>query len=414
LNINKLSGSAFLLSVYVALITSTASAEQANYRGDDAHACNQLSELTITNATSPHRYDKNYRPSRAIDNNLSRSSRWSSKGEERTITFELENQSIVQWVSTAWYRGDVRHAFFDVQTSMDNVNWQTVLYQATAHGTEGMIDFKVEPSRAKHVKIIGRGNSASLWNSIIEVDVMGCVVKDESDPPIEVPPADDDSIVLIKSLFDLEGGAGKLNPYQEQQSLVFDALAAKHVTPNGNGWRHELKMAKSNRRAMYDTSERFSAVITPELSSGSKTIVAQYHGGNTGTLVKIYLSDTDESRHDDSVPGNGIFDVYARLRPEGATRETIVNFGTMRSGESFDLSINNQRGLVTVSAMGKQRTLQVADSNGAYLKFGNYLQAQEPFGGKKYKNSNDWADFYNSAGIVRSVVTFTNVNYQRN
>ena len=278
-----------------------------------------------------------------------------------------------------------------------------------AEAAQGMIDFDVKESKAKYVKIIGYGNSTSLWNSIIEVDIFGCGEKYVIEPKVD----NSESIALIQSLFDLEGGDDILNPYRNDNSLVFDALKSQHVTENGHGWRHELKMAKDNRKDMYNTSESFSAQITPSLSSGAKTIALQYHGGDTGTLVKLYVSDTNESKHDDSSANNGIFDVYARLRTHQSKSETVVNFGTIRSGESFDFKIVNKRGDVTVSAMGTTQQMKVANSDGSYLKFGNYLQAQDAETGKDVKSSKDWANFYKKAGITKSVITFSNVNYTR-
>ncbi len=168
-----------------------------------------------------------------------------------------------------------------------------------------------------------------------------------------------------------------------------------------------------NRRAMDETTESFSATITPVLSDGSKTIVAQYHASGTGTIVKVYVSDTNESNHDDSIPGNGIFDVYVRMRPRGSDDEDIIDFGTMRNGQSFDLSVVNRQGLVTVEAMGVSRTMRVEDSDAAYLKYGNYLQAQDPFSGEKFSTKSYWPTFYRTRGITTSTVRFSNIGYTR-
>ena len=92
--------------------------------------------------------------------------------------------------------------------------------------------------------------------------------------------------------------------------------------------------------------------------------------------LSVYVSETSESRHNDSNLDNGIFDVYIRMRPEGSSSEDIINAGTIRSGESFDLTIINRNGLVAASARGVSETMRVANSDNAFLKFGNYLQAQ--------------------------------------
>lgn len=382
--------------------------------------CSELNNLTIIGAQDDGSYDASYSPSRAFDGGLDTESRWSSDGLNKAITFELAGTGTVRSMSTAWFKANVRTAYFDVQTSTNNSSWTTVLSNGTASGTEALVTIDLQDSSARYVRIVGQGNSAGTWNSLIEARFLGC--GDTSEPPQPTPTPtptsspnpDNDSIELIQSLFDLEGGDNDLNPYQSDDSLVFDALAARHVTSSGNGWRHELKMAEENRLAMYDTDESISADITAELSDGAKTIVAQYHASGTGTIVKIYVSDTNESNHDDSTALNGIFDVYARLKPPGSSSEVIVNFGTIRSGDTFDLSIINDRGNVTVSSMGVTENMRVDDSDESYLKFGNYLQAQDPETNDDIEDSDDWADFYSDTGITETVITFRNVEYSRN
>ena len=358
--------------------------------------CTVHDNLLITTATSSYSHDADYNPSRAIDNDLGTESRWSSNGMGNSITLDLGSIATVRRIATAWYKADERQVFFDVETSTDASSWVNVLLQATAQGSEGFINFDLNESQARYVRIVGFGNSASLWNSLIEVDVFGCGTQDNTqgpggetiDEPIDetTPENPSDSIALIKELFTLEGGDDELSPYMSNNVMQFDALEAQHVTPNGNGWRHEMKMATTNRRAMDETTESLSATVTPELSDGSKTIVVQYHASGTGTIVKVYVSDTNESDHEDSIPGNGIFDVYVRMLPQGADSEEVIDFGTIESGESFDLTIINERGFVTVEAMGVSRNMRVDDSDAAYLKFGNYLQAQDPFSGEKFSS----------------------------
>ncbi len=382
-------------------------------------SCNRLDNLQINNASSAFDYDGGYSPDKVIDNNLATSSRWSTNGRNRDVILDLGRTSVVRSVSTAWYKANVRMALFDVETSNNKRDWQSVSSQASVSGTQGMRTLNVRDTTARYVKVIGQGNSASSWTSLIEVDVLGCGTVDNNTPtqppatPTSPATPPTNSIALIQRLFDIEGGTNDLNP-RRGDNLVFDALAAKHVTPNGNGWRHEYKMARENRRRMHEIDETFSATITPSLSSGSKTIVAQYHGGGLGTLVKLYISDTNEKNLSDSLGDNGVFDLYARVKTSSSSSETVVKFGTIRSGESFDLVLKNNRGRVTVSTQGISRTLSVDDSDGAYLKFGNYLQAQDPITMEKTSDSDDWASLYRRLGITRSVVTFSDVGYQTN
>ncbi len=195
--------------------------------------------------------------------------------------------------------------------------------------------------------------------------------------------------------------------------MVFDALNGRVVTPNGNGWRHEMKIEEAQRIAMTDAYEDFSATIRADLSDGAKTIVAQHHAGDTGTIVKLYISDSAESGFIDSVANNGIFDVYVRMARSDGSGEEKRALGTIRSGDEFSFRVLNDYGVVTVTALGEEFTLKVEDSSDSYLKFGNYLQAQDPSTLDQVDDSDDWAEFYRDAGITESVITFVNVNHIR-
>ncbi len=214
------------------------------------------------------------------------------------------------------------------------------------------------------------------------------------------------------SIWDVEGGEDDLDPIVGD-TLVFDALAAQHITPNGSGWRHELKIKSSERVAMTEVYENFQAYITVDLSKGSKTIVAQHHASDTGTIMKLYVSDTNESGFEDSIANNGIFDVYVRLTKEDGSGEEKKAFGTLRSGDGFHFQVINDHGHVTVSAMGETFSLTIEDSSKSYLKFGNYLQAQDAETREDVARSEDFESFYLDAGITISEVTFRQFSYTR-
>ena len=168
--------------------------------------------------------------------------------------------------------------------------------------------------------------------------------------------------------------------------------------------------------------EDFQANIKVEMSDGSKAIVAQHHASDTGTIMKLYVSDTSESGftptsagvESDSVASNGIFDVFVRLAREDGSGEDKQLLGTMISGQDFDFRVVNDHGYVTVWAFGESFSRTIEDSTESYLKFGNYLQAQDPETGEDVEDSSDWAAFYASEGITESLLTFSNIGYIRN
>ncbi|MDO6746606.1 polysaccharide lyase family 7 protein [Gilvimarinus sp. 1_MG-2023] len=221
------------------------------------------------------------------------------------------------------------------------------------------------------------------------------------------------AVITDGRLFTLEGKTP--HPLIDDQTLRFAALEAQYLSPNGNGLRHEYKIKSSLRTAMSKTYELFKADIKVEMSDGGKTIVAQHHTGGLGTIMKLYVSDTSEQGLLDGVANNGVFDVYVRLRSTVGMEEKNP-FGTIQSGEEFDLRVVNNYGEVWVYAMGEAFGIPVKDDSAAYFKFGNYLQSQSPVTLKKCGvrgNAESFLACYAEYGITESVISMTNVEYQR-
>ena len=322
----------------------------------------------------------------------------------------------------AFYKGDQRQAIFDVLVSnSSNSGWSTVFSGVQPSLTSAQQSIDVTNTTGRYVRIVGYGNSSNTWNSLTEVDInTGGNVTPTPTPtptPTVTPTPTNGSAIPSKitdgSLFDLEGSSP--HPLINSSTLSFVPLQAQVTTSNGNGWRHEYKIKSSLRVAMADTYELFKATIKVDMSTGGKTIVAQHHASDTGTIMKLYVSDSSESGFDDSTASNGIFDVYVRIRNTSGVEEKKP-LGTIRSGDSFSFEVINNYGTVTVSAFGKNLTTEVEDSSESYLKFGNYLQSQYPQGSVDCGNSGDsdsFAECYRDIGITKSTVTMTNVSYTR-
>lgn len=207
--------------------------------------------------------------------------------------------------------------------------------------------------------------------------------------------------------------------------MSFDALAAQHTTPNGNGWRHELKIKSSGdyRVGMTELYELFKAKIHVNLDPGAKTIVAQHHAADTATITKLYIADLNEGGFEpapdgtesDSVAMNGIFDVYIRLAKADGSGETKHLLTTVQTGDSFYFEEENDHGVVTVKINGQSlESISVDDSSASYFKFGNYLQAQNPETNEKLSSDEQdlWPAFY-AEYFSESVITFTEMSYIR-
>ncbi len=108
-------------------------------------------------------------PANTLDNDPA--TRWSAQGDGQWIQYDLLSTQRVAAVSIAFYAGDQRVAYFDLNASSDGTNWAQ-LYAGQGSGTTTNLQRFSFPSRwARYVRIVGHGNSQSDWNSITEARV---------------------------------------------------------------------------------------------------------------------------------------------------------------------------------------------------------------------------------------------------
>ena len=272
---------------------------------------------------------------------------------------------------------------------------------------------------------IGLPHSAASSLKVLPIILLGGIF---SATPVMAQDAPIPADITDASIWDLEGV--NVNPLVNDTTLTFLPLEAQVATPNGNGWRHEYKIEESQRLPLGATYELFKATYTVSMSDGAKSIVSQFHG-DSPTLMKLYYADTAENFFDgdgnavgDSIGDNGVFDLYVRLRTKGLPDfgEDVFNFGTYVAGDTFDLTVENDYGTVTVTVDDLSVTRELEQTSADYLKFGNYLQAQittdesHPFGGLKCSELEPplgIAECYEFLDITESSVTLTNVSYER-
>ncbi len=109
-------------------------------------------------------------PSNVQDNDYN--TRWSADGSGQWIQFCLNSSATVTGVDMAFYQGNTRTATFDVQTSTDGSNFVNAATGLRSSGTSNALQtFSFTGRTAKYVRIIGRGNSVSTWNSYTEIRV---------------------------------------------------------------------------------------------------------------------------------------------------------------------------------------------------------------------------------------------------
>jgi hypothetical protein len=108
-------------------------------------------------------------PQNTVDGDLS--TRWSALGTNQWIQYDLLSPHLIDTVSVAFYNGASRIAYLSVQCSTDGTNW-TQLFSGQSSGTTTNLErFDVTNRWARHVRIVGNGNSASLWNSYTAVSI---------------------------------------------------------------------------------------------------------------------------------------------------------------------------------------------------------------------------------------------------
>lgn len=132
-------------------------------------------ELSISTVTASNSESPNV-PDNIIDNNLD--TRWSSEGDAQWIQFDLNKVSFLSYIELAFHEGDTRQSYFDVQASVDNTNWNTLLRNQSSCGYSS--DNQIYEIASDHtstaysyIRVIGNGNSINNWNSYTEFKVYG-------------------------------------------------------------------------------------------------------------------------------------------------------------------------------------------------------------------------------------------------
>ncbi|CAM3643212.1 tandem-95 repeat protein [Marinicrinis lubricantis] len=109
-------------------------------------------------------------PENTLDRNMS--TRWSAFGEQ-WIQYDLGKVQDVSAVSMAWYSGNTRYSFFNIEVSEDGESWRRV-YDGMSSGET--LEHELYPfavTQARYIRINGFGNNQSLWNSIAETGIYG-------------------------------------------------------------------------------------------------------------------------------------------------------------------------------------------------------------------------------------------------
>lgn len=109
-------------------------------------------------------------PENTMDENFS--TRWSAEGDGQWIEYDFGEEKVVSFILIGFYLGDQRTASFNIQTSKDKSSWTDVFEGSSSGNRINLEKFEIlSKPTARYLRIIGHGNSTSMWNSITEVEI---------------------------------------------------------------------------------------------------------------------------------------------------------------------------------------------------------------------------------------------------
>ncbi len=111
-------------------------------------------------------------PHHTIDNSLN--TRWSQPGLNQWIEYDLGAVNSVWAVDMAFFNGNQRQSYFDIELSVDGEQYETVLSGGVSSGlSTGLERFTFQAMPARYVRIVCNGNSTGgeNWNSLTEVRI---------------------------------------------------------------------------------------------------------------------------------------------------------------------------------------------------------------------------------------------------
>jgi fibronectin type 3 domain-containing protein len=125
-----------------------------------------------------------------IDDNLN--TRWGVNGIGEWIQYDLGAMSTVGYAGIAFYKGNERSYFFEVQASADGMAWNTLYSGASSGSTLQIENFDIPDTDARYIRIAGKGNSATGYNGYTVVHIYSPstgVMDNDPIPPAEPVPA---------------------------------------------------------------------------------------------------------------------------------------------------------------------------------------------------------------------------------
>ncbi len=142
--------------------------------------------------------DPGYSPKLTLDGNTAAESRWSGEHDGAWIAYELNQTTSLNHIRLAFHRGNERHNFFSIETSLDGQTWTRQLdHKQSESNTLELQRFTFPEVQARYVRVVGHGNDGTYatWNSYTEMSIDNILV--DLDTAVTPGPVEQGDIELI-------------------------------------------------------------------------------------------------------------------------------------------------------------------------------------------------------------------------
>ena len=293
--------------------------------------------------------------------------RWSAQGDGQWIQYDLLSTQLVDAVSIAFYAGDQRLSYLDINLSGDSTNWAQVFTGQSGGTTTNLQRFDCINRWARYVRIVGHGNSqGSGWNSYTEVRVHTAT----NAAPLAQP---DSGSTRAGVPLDIPVLANDQDPDNGPQALFLVSLGAPAhgtATTSGGGVRYQPSPG-------YSGTDSFTYVVSDSGLSATGAVTVTITNlpvlppvlapvADQGLIAGATLSVTNQASDLGAPPQRLVFSLVAA--PEGAAIDPTNGVITWRP--AIAQAGTSNRFTVTVTQAGWVTTFSpVAD---AYVRDGSY------------------------------------------
>ncbi|MEO7801847.1 MAG: discoidin domain-containing protein, partial [Ginsengibacter sp.] len=106
-----------------------------------------------------------------------KTTRWAATGNGNFIAADLGGLNNILQLKIAWFKGDERVTFFDVETSVDGTKWIKVYTGKSSGKTLDFETYTLTAGNARYARIIGHGTNIDRWNALNEIEFYGTIIQ---------------------------------------------------------------------------------------------------------------------------------------------------------------------------------------------------------------------------------------------